>query len=126
MNEMEADVQNVFNHIVGSGALSYPWWQVEAYEGISPSNDVTPNWWMDLRVDPEHGIATEAVVRINHDVLREALEKIDANARACGVAGATRDEALVLLEEDEFEADFAADMADEVLQVAVLGKVKIG
>jgi len=107
--------------IMQSGALEYPWWM-----GVERSHDYAPEWpfdapdgwrWALEIVDPDDE-TKEKWVSVQHGDLVNAARKV-----AFQLVKATPElwkQARLFLFKPE-EADFDAEIADELLQIAVFG-----
>lgn len=108
----------------GSGATSYPWWEItEAYGAFEMDE---PDDWSVVMIalgdGTEPGGELVAQKTVTHDTIVLALNKIRRQGSDLGVSTTAWQEAGIFLEDPD-EADFDANSADEVLQVAVIGRV---
>lgn len=114
-----------FDTFIGSGALSYPWWQVDE----SPSDwiNVEPGWRVILsEVDPEEGETTGETIVVTHKGIIEAIHDIVGAPEVPKYMNlAALDECEAFLEDHE-EADFDSDLADQVLQYMMFGEIVYG
>ncbi|MGW2710740.1 hypothetical protein HKX69_05915 [Streptomyces argyrophyllae] len=110
--------QDTYDHIFGSSFNMYGWW-----------GPIRPDW--DQRYDAPHGWSVLVpvwdgkhrlrTVLVTHSVILAAMRKI-----AKGSAKYTTREVVQACQDflhDPEDADFDANTADEVMQVATLGEV---
>lgn len=113
-----------WDHFIGSGATSYPWYGVESHR---PERD---DWILRFRAsDDETGrvyvLDHTRVMRTLVKCARAYLRHVDGTALPAWcqyVSVSTLREAYVFLADPDY-ADFDAASADEILQVAAFGKV---
>lgn len=117
-----ATPQHTYDHMFGTGAISYSWWLSTKSTGVDDKGDVTPEW--SVKVTCDNGDGGETTMTVNHAaVLKAACEVIkdppkystDALVREC--------KNLVF---DADSCDFDSDSADELLQYIVLGEIVFG
>lgn len=112
--------QDVFDHIMGAGAFTFPWWYDVEYAGIE-GLDVHDFWSATIWVEnPDDGLET-IIFAVDHAQIMATLDVI-ANAAPEYVSRETVKQARLLLNDPD-EADFDACTADEVLQVMAFGDV---
>jgi len=110
----------------GADATSYAWWDVADAHGAFEMDE--PNdWWVDLVImgDADYG---EVMGRktVSHGVLMATIADIAENGSEIrGLAPDVQQECAAFLDDPD-DTDFDADMADQVLQHAVLGEVVFG
>lgn len=112
-----ASPQDTYDHLIGSGALSYPWWhELDVYQ------EGTDDWSVRLVCDSgENGKATK---QFGHkDVMKACYRIIKALPKSASQTLYRQCRNLVW---DADEADFDAAVADEMLQYLVLGEVVFG
>ena len=114
---------DTFDHTLGTGALSYPWWRACETTGVSDAGDIADDWTAKITADD--GDAQEITVEVDHAAIIAAARKIIAGGGGRYVSDTVRRqcEALIFSADD---ADFDAGTGDELLQVAVLGEVIFG
>jgi len=105
----QQDTEDIF---VGSGALSYSWW-----EDVALKYRVDGSWMLTGTVDGFNFV-------IDHDRIIETVKVIREDAY--GATQTAIDECRLLLEIGPDATDFDADTADQVLQVAAMGMVTFG
>ena len=111
------DTESIF---IGSGALSYSWWEDtrlthDYYEAKGYRE--AKSWCLDASVD-------DTWVTITHERVMQAVRAIVKDGH--GATEVAVEECQHLLEFGPDDVDFDADTADQVLQVAALGKVIFG
>lgn len=109
----------------GAGATSYPWWEITDVFGAFDTDE--PDDWSVVLIAWHDIVSSEMAGQktINHDVIVDVVDEIRRNASELGVStDAWQECAMFLVAPDD--ADFDADMVDQVLQVAVMGKVTFG
>lgn len=113
----------LYDHFIGSGALSYPWWveAAENFAGLGAPED----WELTGIIGGSEGDTLRSF-RLNADLLWVTVLAIGSGR----VPGIGYDSAVArqcrLLEADPDCADFDAALADTVLQVAADGSVAYG
>jgi hypothetical protein len=118
--------EDIYDMILGSGALTYPWYEA-AIEIMAP-HDEDP-WLVSLMMEnPEDDDTIEikvtypavftAAVRMTDDT---ELSK-DGSSAILGVSQEARRQAAFLVNDDE-DMDFDANTADELIQVVAYGQV---
>jgi hypothetical protein len=125
----EVTPQDTFDQIIGSGALTYPWYVTYAVTGVDKSGDVyITGWSVDIEIENPDGDETLAFT-VNHRAIVDALDVISTahltGVRIEGVSASVFVDAHYLLNSPDY-ADFDASMADEVLQVMAFGDVVFG
>jgi hypothetical protein len=123
-----ATPQDTQDHMLGSGALTFSWWA-----GCTTVNADTPEWAATLTCEDGDGGTKTAV--INHEVVLTTARFVMANVgktlstpRGGEYPAWSRSlerQCWNLLTEPG-EADLDACVADELLQLAVLGEVVFG
>lgn len=114
---------DTYNHMIGSGAILYPWWAIErdsSPESLSVPDNAYDGWEVILwEVDPETGETVSGPHTVNHAVSMRAANSI---ARDNQWNTSLRAECWNLIRDDD--ADFDQPSADVVLQVALFGDTK--
>ena len=114
--------QQTASMFFGAGATSYAWWEItEAYGAFDVDE---PDDWSVVMIawhDVDNG-EMAAQMTVTHDTIVVALDNIRRQGSDLGVSTTAWQEAALFLEAPD-EADFDANSADEVLQVAVIGRV---
>lgn len=111
---------DVFDHFIGSGALSWEWWAETGHLGIDERGDASDGWYVEV----EFGVPGEDEV---YPMLLDA-HRIWAAVAACAsghlntVPRALAEECTLFIFKPE-ATDFDAATADQVLQVAACGQV---
>lgn len=110
---------DTYLHILGSGALMYPWY-------IEITNNVTASWDDEAGHDGwEVTFMEDGRKVINHRAIMRAIRQCAGKKRPRHVSDACAREARnFLLDRDA--TDFDSVTADEVIQVAVFGQVVYG
>ncbi|MEV0471010.1 hypothetical protein [Streptomyces prunicolor] len=116
--------QQTYDHIFGSGALNFPWW-VDYKRSWEPNRwDEAPDGWaVAMQAAPDESEKTVTAF-VNHWALIGAMNAVTNPAEPWGVdagTGAARECRAFLFAPEQ--ADFSADTADVVLQVAVFGSI---
>jgi hypothetical protein len=124
---MTVTAQDTYDHFIGSGALSYSWYQEVAIDGTGDAGDVTGNSWTLRFVetgDDGPGMSRE----VTHRGVMRAVREL-ASAKGSDVEHLSRScrrECQALVFKGADEADFDAGTADEVIQYAALGEIVYG
>ncbi|MFK0290303.1 hypothetical protein ACIQU6_07450 [Streptomyces sp. NPDC090442] len=123
--------QDTYAHIVGAFAFAHSWWDVDSVEGaVHPIDDVADDWKVSGFADDPYGEegAFEYAFELTHaDVMRALRICADKDQRqAKYVSELCSKESLRMLLGNADGCDFDAKRADEVVQVAVFGKVHYG
>jgi len=111
--------QELFTHVIGSGALGYgsDWWTVEEWIGVSENGDVAPEWELRVTYGAEDDEPIEGV--LNAATLAQGIMRIASGAvrlRSEYVAE------VVLLAEGQLDTvDIDAIIGDAIAQVAICG-----
>lgn len=110
------------SHFIGSGALSWEWWQIVSMEGIDFIDTCADDWRVFVTVE-EYG-----AFEFNHQVLTRAIRKIAAKEgkNIEFLPERVRKECHKFVFGNLDDVDFDAGDADCVMQVAVFGKVVFG
>jgi hypothetical protein len=117
--------QDTFDHTIGAGALQWSWWLDAKTTGIDGDGQADDGWTVALTVDDGPESAPTTTVVLGHSEIMSAARKIMAGNAGRFVSDATRVACRDLIFAAD-EADFDANTADELLQVAVLGEVVFG
>jgi hypothetical protein len=118
-----ATPQDTFDHTLGSGLLSWPWWRDAETTGVDRDGNVADDWTAKITADD--GDNQETIVVVDHAAIMRAARKIIAGDGGQYVSDSAKREARALIF-DADECDFDASTGDELLQVAVLGQVIFG
>jgi hypothetical protein len=114
--------------MLGSGALSFSWWQ----RAVTADAD-TPQWTAVLSC--EDGYGGTKTVTVSHDVVLATARQVVGSAGKTlrtprgseyPAWSRTLEQQCWRLLTDPDDADFDAPCADELLQLAVLGEVVFG
>lgn len=113
--------EDLFNYIIGSGALDYgnQWWQIDEWIGVDENGTVHPGWELRVSYGAEDDPPIEGV--LNAATLAQAVMRIGAGAarvkdehvRACKLLAEGR------LDDVDFDID--AVRGDIIMQVAITG-----
>lgn len=118
-----ATYQDTFDHMLGSGALSYSWWHAVDVNGIEPNGyDATPEWSAVITAD--NGDGGEVTKTINHATVLKAARQVMVKLPQYGSSALEREVRNLIFDADE--TDFDACSADELLQVMVIGEIVFG
>lgn len=127
--------QDIYDHIIGSGALTYSWY-TDAVLHVGAHGDAV--WSMTLSgEDPEDSdetvlteVTATSILGVCYDIVQDVTDNKYGVSERFGVARETRREAQNLLDAAldglEDDTDFNADTADQVLQVLLYGEVIFG
>lgn len=118
-----ATPQDTFDHMIGSGAFSWEWWQNVKVTGTQPDGgDATDDWEAEITADD--GNDGTVTVTIGHrDVMKAARAVLAQPPRYASTLLARECGHLVF---NADETDFDAPLADELLQFMVLGEIVFG
>lgn len=114
-----------YTHIVGSRPLEYPWYQEV---DISPDDwtlddSAYDGWSVRMSVGAEDDTPVSFV--LNHATVMDAARAMVQPGVGCGCSSNATEEARLLLSSPD-DCDFDSDTADQLIQVAVFGKVVYG
>ncbi|MCX4687324.1 hypothetical protein OG401_23980 [Kitasatospora purpeofusca] len=116
---------DVWDHIIGAHGLSWDWWsECRGTDGWDYQGDAPDGWGMAVKLDNPNADGRLSFT-LDARVIMRAIRKI-ANKGVDGPSHAQPSDACVrecraLIFKGD--ADFDAATADEVLQVAVLGRI---
>lgn len=119
--------QQTADHFLGSGALSYDWWATDKWH-VYPvgSIDAYDDWHVTLGDGYE---ADTPAKTVTHQIMLNGVRKIARSSAAVrdgvGIQMSTQRECRTFLRDPD-DADFDADLADQVLQYIVFGEVIYG
>lgn len=122
MNRITSD--DTASIFIGSGALNYGWYNVIEFSGIDYVDKSEDDWRVVVTV-PDYDDEKHT---IDHAILMRAVRRI---ARKEGrdiphLSPDVRYECLSLVFGRADDVDFDADFADQVIQVALFGKIVFG
>jgi len=118
-----ATPQDTFDHMIGSGALSYEWWHAVDVNGVKANGyDAEDDWSAVISAD--NGDGGEATVTINHAAVLKAARAVIAKPPRFASDALVRECRHLVFNADE--TDFDANSADELLQIMVLGEIVFG
>ena len=114
---------DTYDHTLGSGALSWPWWRKSETTGVSAGGEIADDWTATLVADD--GNDGETSRTFGHAVIIGTARRVLAGGGGRYVSDELRRqcEALIFSADD---ADFDASTGDELLQIVVLGEVIFG
>lgn len=113
---------DTYTIFIGSGCLSYPWYR-DVVAPNEPSDGAT-DWVLGFTEYGDNG--PEGPHAITHKDVMRAVRKIGSKDGAELVPAEARKECHALLFQGADAADFDADAADVVLQLAAFGEVVYG
>lgn len=122
---------DTWTHIMGSGATQWEWYQDTSCTPDNVGESDSPadyhNWTFTF-TDPGEGDDEPKTYTVGHKDVMQAMRKMVSNDRPEYVSDAAVRECKYFLnaETRDFDTDFDACTADEVLQVAAFGKVIYG
>ncbi|MDX3206084.1 hypothetical protein [Streptomyces scabiei] len=117
--------QDTYDHIFGASFDMWSWWGVVRSEWDQRGG--APDFWnVIVPIDDPYkdGPALEMVV--THNILLGAMRRIVDGRVSKYVSQYTYQECVSFLKDGPEHADFDADSADQVMQVATLGEVVYG
>lgn len=117
-----ATPQDTFDHLFGSGATSWEWYEHLTYAGVSPDGQAQPDWQVKVWMQDGNGEVTtkvlghQAIMRgARHAMMSKPPFLSEETLQACHD---------LLFAADE--TDFDAGSGDQLLQYLVLGEVVFG
>lgn len=118
-----ASPKDTYDHMFGSGALSYSWWLDTKTTGVEGGTwKVSPDWSVEVTADD--GNDGRTTVTVNHaEVMKAARKVLDTPPKYSSDALAQECRHLIF---NNDETDFDANSADELLQFIVLGEIVFG
>ena len=120
-----ATPQDTEIHFMGSGALSYTWWEDMRPNYNAAVMDAPNNWeFKGIAGYPED--RTEEVITLNHATLLKAIRKVSRKGSELGVSPVTISECMTWIFKGPDDCDFDAGMADEIMQIVAFGTVVYG
>lgn len=122
-----ATQQDTFDHIFGSGATAHSWWEEEVWS-FNPTTDAPDGWSVTLFTE-DRDTGEEQKYTVTHATIMRAVRKMISGNTEWPRAGepsqsAVREARNLIFKADD--ADLDADVADQVLQVAVFGHIIYG
>lgn len=118
-----ATPQDTFDHMIGSGALSYEWWHAVDVNGVKANGyDAEDDWSAVISAD--NGDGGEATATINHALVLKTARAIIKDHPQYASDALIRESRHLIFNADE--TDFDACSADEFLQIMVLGEIVFG
>ena len=118
-----ATPQDTYDHTIGTGALTWPWWRKIETTGVSATGDVADDWTAEIVADD--GDDGETSRSFGHNAIMATARRVLAGDGGQYVSDELRRQcrALIFAADD---ADFDASTGDELLQIVVLGEVIFG
>lgn len=120
-----ATPQDTFDHMLGSGAFSagWSWWLDVQTTGLKENGyDATDEWTAAITADDGNGGTVTKT--IDHKTVMAAARKVLAGPPQYASTGLARECSHLIFDNDE--TDFDAPLADELLQLMVLGEIVFG
>lgn len=114
-----ASPQETYDHMIGSGALSYTWWRDCTTTGET-DGAVTDDWTATLTAE-DGATGEDKVVTIDHKTVLAAARKAMADSREDVCRATLRECSHLIFDNDA--TDFDAGTADELLQLIVFGEI---
>lgn len=113
-------------HIFGSGATSYPWYGlvVDDSPGDYLADPATYDGWIVTIADTPDDDQGGGVATLDHAQILRAIKRAAFGTRAKVSDACTREARNFLFRRDD--TDFDSDAADQIIQVAMFGKVIYG
>ncbi len=115
-----ATPQDTYDHVFGSGALSYHWWLDTKTTGVDGETFKAADDW-SVEVTAENGNDGEKTVTVDHKAIMRAANKVIEDPPKYA-SGSLSDQCKRLVFNAD-TADLDAAVADELLQVVVLGEL---
>lgn len=114
-------------HIIGSGALSYPWY--DQVVDNSPHNylvnqDEYNGWTVTLTEEAANAVHGGVTVTLDHAQILKAIRRAAFDKETKVSEACVREARNFLFRRDE--TDFDSDTADQIIQVAMFGEVAYG
>lgn len=116
--------QDTFDHIIGAGAFTFPWWAGTVTTGYHrASGDADPDWTVRVTTTDEDIPGRPLRFLVSHEVIMAACARV-----ADGIVSASPDlrEQCRALLHDPQGADFDAVTSDALLQVIAFGEIIYG
>lgn len=124
----DATREDIHDHIVGSGALSYSWyWEALRYKMVTRHDD---DWNLTLLMDdPEYDdetvsayLDTETILDMARNLVNDEAVDIYGSSANYKVSQECRQQCRLLFDDPE-SVDFDANTADQLIQCIAYGEV---
>ncbi|MEU3825246.1 hypothetical protein AB0F36_07960 [Streptomyces sp. NPDC029080] len=116
--------QDTYDHIFGASFDTWSWWGCVRAEW-DQRGDAPDYWNVVVPIDDPYKDGPALKMVVSHHILLGAMERIASGEVSQYVSQYTYEECVTFLKDPE-DADFDADAADQVMQVATLGEVVYG
>jgi len=115
-----ASPQDTYDHMFGSGATSYSWWQGPTRTtGVDETSKASDDWSVEVTCEGED--REDITKMVNHAAVLKAARKFVQDPPRGSTNMAIQDARDLVFDADA--CDFDAGTADELLQFIVLGEV---
>jgi len=115
--------QDTYSIFVGSGALSYPWYEMIAFNNMGEDIDPLDDWSVTFELPSEFAENEGKRYTLSHALIMRTVHKIVRGAqKGISLNGEVRKECRAMLRDVE-DCDFDAGTADCVLQAAAFDDV---
>lgn len=115
--------QDTYSLFIGSGALSFPWYEMIAFNNIGDDIDPPDNWSVTFELPREFAENEGKRYTLDHaSIMRTVHRIVRGNQKGINPNGAVRKECRIMLKDVE-DCDFDAGTADCVLQAVAFDDV---
>lgn len=115
--------QETFSMFIGSGALSYPWYEEIAFNNTGDDIDPPDDWSVTFELPREFAENEGKRYTLNHKLIMRAVHKIvSGQQKGINPNGVVRQQCRIMLRDFE-DCDFDAGTADCVLQAVAFDDV---
>lgn len=115
--------QDTFSIFIGSGALSYPWYDEISFNNTGDDIDPPDNWSVTFELPREFAESKGKRYTLNHKLIMQTVHKIVwGQQKGINPNGVVRKECRIMLRDVE-DCDFDAGTADCVLQAVAFNDV---
>lgn len=115
--------QETFSMFIGSGALSYPWYEEIAFNNTGDDIDPPDDWSVTFELPREFAENEGKRYTLNHKLIMRAVHKIvSGQQKGINPNGVVRQQCRIMLRDFE-DCDFDAGTADCVLQAVAFNDV---
>lgn len=114
--------QDTFSIFIGSGALSYPWYEMIAFNNTGDDIDPPDNWSVTFELPREFEENEGQRYTLDHASIMRTVHKIVRGYQQGVGNGETRKQCRAMLNDVE-DCDFDANSADCVLQAVAFNDV---
>lgn len=122
MTTNKVTAQDTFSIFIGSGALSFPWYESVAFHNTGDDIDPPDNWSVTFELPREYAENESKTYTLDHASIMRVVHKIVRGRQAGITNGETRKQCRAMLKDVE-DCDFDACSADCVLQAVAFNDV---